>query len=146
MDTQNTFLSASSHQLAHAFTHAAQDLSEHRSRSREERRELVERIRLLLLAGALRITPTGSWFARPEVARRPDDFLDALRSDHTQRLRELRFQALRQAAEYRLGAGAHNWLRDASRGPDRICDLALASENGLEAALEDLSQMAARNG
>lgn len=141
MDSKNPYLDVSSDQLARACSKAAHDVSANVPRDRQQRLELAERVRLLLMAAALRIVPAGSWFARPEVARRPDDFFPSLRADHLQRLRELRYRVLLQAAEHRLGAGAHNWIRDASRGADRVYDLALASEQGLEAALQDLARI-----
>lgn len=142
MEPPNPFIDVSSDQLSRTFTLAAQDLSEHRPRTRDDRVELASRIRLLLLAGALRLVPAGSWFARPEPARTPKDFFPSLRADHAQRLRELRYRALLQAAEHRLGPG----IRDATRGEERVYDLALSIEDGLNAALLDLSQMRTRDG
>lgn len=141
MDPTNPFLSTTSDQLARSFTKAAQDLSENRPRTREERIELAQRVRQLLLAGALRMAPTGSWFSRPEVARRSEDFFDCARADYAQRLREVRYTTLRQAAEHKLASRADTWLRDSVVGTDRVYDLALSSDAGLHAVLDELSRM-----
>lgn len=145
MDGKNPYLDVSSDQLARACSQAAHDVSANVPRDRQQRLELAERVRLLLMASALRIVPAGSWFARPEVARRPDDFFSSLRADHLQRLRKLRYRALLHAAEHRLGAAAHSWIRDACLGADRVYDLALASEAGLESALQHLDLMSSRD-
>lgn len=145
MDPQNPYLEAPSDQLALACSRAAEDLGANRPRSREERLELAQRVRQLLLAAARRIAPTGSWFARPEAGRREGDFFDSLREDHAQRLREMRYRALVMAAEHALGSAARAWLRDARRGEDRIYDLALASEEGLEVALAELAARSRRS-
>lgn len=142
MQPSNPFIDATSEQLAQACARAAKDLAANRPRSREQRLELAERVRLVLLAAAQRITPTGSWFSRPEAGREDRDFLASLRDDHAQRQRELRYRAVLQAAEWALGEQAQAWLRDARRGDARLYDLALASQTGLEEALKALSEIA----
>lgn len=142
MQPPNPFLNASSDSLAQACARAAEDLAANRPRTREQRLELAERVRLVLLAAAQRIAPTGSWFSRPEAGREDRDFLASLRDDHAQRQRELRYRAVLQAAEWALGEQAQAWLRDARRGDERLYDLALASEAGLEEALKALSGVA----
>lgn len=112
MDSRNPYLDTPSEQLAQACARAAEDLVANRPRSREERLELGDRVRSLLLASALRLAPAGSWFSRPEARRHDRDFMSSLTDDHTQRLRENRYRSLSLAAEHYLAASAHNWLRD----------------------------------
>jgi hypothetical protein len=135
MDPSNPFTTVTSDHLAKACSNAAADLSANRPRTREERLELAERVRLVLMAAAQRISPAGSWFSRPDTARQDRDFMASLKADHLQRLRELRYRALLAAAEHTLGAGAHAWIRDSLLDGERLYERALASEQGLDAAL-----------
>jgi hypothetical protein len=144
MDTANPFITASSDHLAKACSAAASDLSANRPRTREERLELSERVRLLLIAAAHRIAPSGSWFSRPEASRHDRDFMSSLNADHAQRLREARYRTLALAAEHHLGHSAHNWMRDATIDGARLYDVALASESGLDQALSAVTQASCR--
>lgn len=103
MDPSNPYTTASSDHLAKACSTAAADLFLNRPRTREERLELAERVRLVLMAAAQRIAPSGGWFSRPETARQDREFLPSLKADHTQRLRELRY--LRVPADLIVGSG-----------------------------------------
>lgn len=142
MQPPTPFTAATSDAQAKACSRAAEDLAANRPRTHEERLELAKRVRLVLLAAAQRITPSGSWFSRPAAGREDQVFLTSLREVHTQRQREIRYRALLQAAEWALGDQAQAWLRDACRDDLRVCGLAVASDEGLEEALEELGRAA----
>lgn len=144
MQPSNPYLDLTSANLAAACARAAEDLRANRIRTREERLELAERVRLLLLAASGRIAPAGPWFSRPEAGRDPRDFMDNLRADHEQRSSELRYRTLVVAAEWALGAQAQAWLRDGRIGEVRVYDVALESEAGLTAALGELATKASQ--
>lgn len=144
MDTANPFITASSDNLAKACSSAASDLSANRPRTRDERLELAERVRLLLIAAAHRIAPSGTWFSRPEAVRHDRDFMSSLNADHAQRLRENRYRTLSLAAEHYLAASAHNWLRDTRLDGQPLYYLALSSEDGLARALAAIPKSHAR--
>lgn len=106
---------------------------------------LQERLRLLLIASGTRLLPNEVWGTRPEGARDPSHFRELLLAQHRQRLRENRYRTLALAADHHLGANSHNWLRDTTLDGRPLYDEAMASEEGLLAALRAI-ELAGRNG
>jgi len=125
----------------------AGELGSDRKRSTEERRELAERTRMLLLAVGLRLQSASTLTpSSPEQAvsmsggnflREFDRHRNALARDGDRRARR---EAIVRAADMALGRGAARWLDDPQAlWSDRRVYIAEQSDEGFAALLSELA-------
>lgn len=144
---RNPFADDTLHELGTRCHEIAGELGSDRKRSTEERRELAERTRMLLLAvglrlqGASKVTPSSPEqavsMAGGDFVREFDRYRVGLIRDGERRARA---EAITRAANFALGRGAARWLDDPNAlWSARRSYIAAQSEEGFAALLHELA-------
>lgn len=145
---RNPYLDASMRELWQACQDRAGELMRAPSGTRtpEQRQALALDTAHLLLVLADEIK-TGEFVANaPEKdLQNPNaDFVAVFMRHHEDDGTGLRYRTLTRVADFVLGGERHHWLRTAELDGQRLYQVAIASEEGLRRALEELEKLRSR--